>query len=130
MWTDEYKGEHTKTITHTSTSGVPICTTAPDYSKYKRYLQDHLQLGVDKREMITLLSKCKIKGIDKPKVYNLSINPKKPEEYELLQEEQHKQEMEKILQEEPNTNDEIGRRIKGQISYTYGYHYKGILSPG
>jgi hypothetical protein len=99
MWTDEYEDEHTKTITHTSKSGVPICTTAPDYSQYKRYLQEHLEYGVEEKELIALLSKCNMQGIKEP--YNMSINPSRQEEYALQEEDQHEQEKQKVLREDP-----------------------------
>jgi hypothetical protein len=58
-----------------------------------------------------------MKGIDEPKVYNLSINPKSPDAYNI-REEDHEQEKQKELREDPiqfDLHDELEETVEDKI---------------
>jgi hypothetical protein len=98
-WEDEYGDTHVKTIKHTTTSGVPVCPTAPDYTRYKKLLREH-ETGMDERELISLVSTMPLQGYEQPKVYNLSVLPNQEEEYQLLREYDEVKEKLKELRED------------------------------
>jgi hypothetical protein len=59
-WTDARGNEHTKTISHTTKSGIPVCYTAPSYARYKKYVRKRTDLSGDDRNLVACLSKSDI----------------------------------------------------------------------
>jgi hypothetical protein len=72
-WEDEYGEPHTKTIRHTTRSGVPVCATAPCYDKYKEYLAQHADYGFEEQELISMITSTHVlQGYEQPISYDMS----------------------------------------------------------
>jgi tetrahydrodipicolinate N-succinyltransferase len=82
-WVDAYGETHSKTINHSTTSGVPVCATAPNYEYLKEYLQEYAHSGVDEEKLVSVLSQVNLRGYEVPKIYGLSMYRGNQEEYAI-----------------------------------------------
>jgi GAG-pre-integrase domain len=55
-WIDTDGNKHKKTIEHNNRSGIPVCYTAPKYSKFKKYLQTNGQIHSNAKLLINMLA--------------------------------------------------------------------------
>jgi Reverse transcriptase (RNA-dependent DNA polymerase) len=100
-WVDEYGDSHTKTINHTTKSGVPVCVTAPCYDKYKEFLAQHQEYGYEEQEMISMISSTQVlQGYEQPISYDMTVTPPR-NEYVLLRDFQDTKNDLKDLRKEP-----------------------------
>jgi hypothetical protein len=59
-WEDELGTIHTKTISHTSKSGIPVCYTAPNYTRNRKFIRNNTECLDDERVLIACLGEHEI----------------------------------------------------------------------
>jgi hypothetical protein len=54
MWTEEGGVKHTKRIYNSTNSGIPLCQTAPTYTRYKNFLRNYSEYQVDDKHLVSM----------------------------------------------------------------------------